>query len=119
MGSLKKFFGVNPVPSLNLPLPQQRRQWLRSFLPAFLVVVIVYVAMYLIRNNFKASSGMLKDQLGFTTTQLGQIGLAFSITYGIGKTLLGYLVDNKNSKQPQNAPIELCQTRYCVFQLSW
>lgn len=99
MGSLKKFFAVNPVPSLNLPLPQQRQRWLGSFLPAFLVVVIVYVAMYLIRNNFKASSGMLKDQLGFTTTQLGQIGLAFSITYGIGKTLLGYLVDGKNSKR--------------------
>lgn len=99
MSVFNNFFTIRNVPSLNLPLSQQRKMWFKNFIQAFLVVVIVYVAMYLIRNNFKASSGMLKDQLGFTTTQLGQIGLSFSITYGIGKTLLGYLIDGKPAKR--------------------
>ncbi len=99
MAPLFQFFSVNFPPKLNLPIEQQRKMWLVNFLKAFAVVLVAYMAMYLIRNNFKASSGMLKDQLGFTTTQLGQIGLAFSITYGIGKTLLGYFADGKNSKR--------------------
>ncbi|CAL7963680.1 hexose-6-phosphate:phosphate antiporter [Gammaproteobacteria bacterium] len=99
MTSLFRFFSVYFPPKLNLPIAEQRKMWLVNFLKAFGVVLIAYMAMYLIRNNFKASSGMLKDQLGFTTTQLGQIGLAFSITYGIGKTLIGYFADGKNSKR--------------------
>ena len=84
---------------LGLSIAQQRQMWFKNFIKTFLVIVIVYIAMYLIRNNFKASAGMLKDQLGFTTTQIGQIGLAFSITYGIGKSLLGYYIDGKNGKK--------------------
>ena len=55
--------------------------------------------MYLIRNNFKAAQPMLKSEYGLTTLQLGYIGLAFSITYGVGKSALGYFVDNHNSKR--------------------
>jgi len=99
MASLSNFFSIHYPAKLNLSIAQQRKMWFINFIKAFGVVLIVYLAMYLIRNNFKASSGMLKDQLGFTTIQLGQIGLAFSITYGIGKTLLGYFADGKNSKR--------------------
>ena len=94
-----KFFSCYPPPKLTLSLTEQRKIWLVNFLKAFAVVTIVYMTMYLIRNNLKASSGLLKDQLGFSTIQLGQIGLAFSIAYGIGKTLLGYLVDGHNTKR--------------------
>ena len=48
------------------------------------------MAMYLIRNNFKAAQPLLKEEIGLSTLELGYIGLAFSITYGLGKTLLGY-----------------------------
>lgn len=99
MSKLLNFFACHHPPKLNLSLSAQRKMWRKNFLKAFLVVFSVYIAMYLIRYNFKASSGMLKEQLGFSTTQLGQIGLAFSITYGIGKTLLGYFVDGKNAKR--------------------
>lgn len=97
--NLKQFFTIQNPPKLGLSIAQQRKMWFINFIKAFLVVVGIYATMYLIRNNFKASSGMLKDQLGFTTTQLGQIGLAFSVTYGIGKTLLGYLIDGKPAKR--------------------
>ena len=87
------WFAPNHPAKLNLPLAEQRRVWLGKFLWAFASVFVAYMAMYLIRNHFKAAQPLLKEQLGYTTTQLGQIGFAFSITYGIGKTLLGYVVD--------------------------
>lgn len=99
MNKLLQFFATQNAPKLNLPISKQRQMWLRSFFKAFFVMLFAYMAMYLIRNNIKAGSGMLKDQLGFTTTQLGQIGLAFSITYGVGKTFLGYFACGKNAKR--------------------
>lgn len=51
------------------------------------------------RNNFKAAQPMLKEELGITTLQLGYIGLAFSITYGLGKSLIGYMIDGRNTKR--------------------
>jgi OPA family hexose phosphate transport protein UhpT-like MFS transporter len=93
------WFAPNHPAKLNLPLAEQRRVWLGKFLWAFASVFVAYMAMYLIRNHFKAAQPLLKEQLGYTTTQLGQIGFAFSITYGIGKTLLGYVVDGLDSKR--------------------
>lgn len=92
------FSHVSPPPS-GLTLAQQRRAWLTQFLKAFIVVFVVYLCMYLIRNNFKAAQPLLKSDYGISTTQLGYIGLAFSITYGIGKTALGYFADGRNSKK--------------------
>lgn len=94
-----KFFNINKIPNKEIPLEVQRKLWLRNFLKAFLVVFLVYMSMYLIRNNFKAAQPMLKDEMGLTTLQLGYIGLAFSITYGFGKVLLGYIVDGRNTKK--------------------
>jgi OPA family hexose phosphate transport protein UhpT-like MFS transporter len=62
-------------------------------------VFVAYMAMYFIRNHFKTAAPLLKEQLGFTTTQLGDIGIVFSITYGLGKTLLGYFVDGRDTKR--------------------
>ncbi len=58
---------------------------------AFFVVFFVYMAMYLIRNNFKAAQPFLKEEIGLSTLELGYIGLAFSITYGLGKHYLDIL----------------------------
>ncbi|HVH45663.1 MAG TPA: hexose-6-phosphate:phosphate antiporter [Labilithrix sp.] len=85
-------------PKLGLDVGIQRRRWLGEFLKAFVVVFVGYLTMYLIRNNFKAASGSLKSEMGWTTTQLAAVGVAFSIAYGLGKTVLGYLVDGKNTK---------------------
>lgn len=93
------FFKLKYPEKINLPLTEQRKQWLLQFLKAFLVVFLCYMAMYLIRNNFKAAQPLLKEQLNLSTTDLGTIGFAFSVTYGIGKTALGYFIDGKNSKR--------------------
>lgn len=73
------------MPNKGIPLAVQRKLWLRNFMQAFFVVFFVYMAMYLIRNNFKAAQPLLKEEIGLTTLELGYIGLAFSITYGFRK----------------------------------
>ncbi|CAL8900206.1 hexose phosphate transporter [Kocuria varians] len=96
---MRQFFAIDKKPNVGIPLSVQRKLWLKQFLKAFFVVFLTYMAMYLIRNNFKAAQPMLKDQFGLSTLELGYIGLAFSITYGLGKTLLGYFIDGKNTKR--------------------
>ncbi len=93
------FFDIHKMPNKGIPLSVQRKLWLRNFMQAFFVVFFVYMAMYLIRNNFKAAQPLLKEEIGLTTLELGYIGLAFSITYGLGKTILGYFVDGRNTKR--------------------
>lgn len=93
------WFAQNYPKKLDLPLSEQRKLWLGKFLLAFASVFVSYMAMYLIRNHFKASQPLLKEQLGYTTSQLGQIGFVFSMTYGFGKTLFGYLVEGRDSKR--------------------
>jgi len=94
-----KFFNLHKKPKIGLSTAEERKLWLREFLKTFFVIFIVYAGMYLIRNNFKAAGPLLISQNGFTTTQLGIIGVAFSFTYAIGKTLLGYVVDGRNAKR--------------------
>lgn len=84
---------------VSVPIEVQRKEWLKEFLKAFLVVFTAYACMYLIRNNLKAGQPLLKKQLGFSTTELGYIGFGFSITYALGKTILGYIIDGKNAKR--------------------
>lgn len=90
---------LHKIPNKGIPISEQRRMWLMQFLKAFFVVFITYMCIYLIRNNFKAAQPMMKEQLGMTTIQLGYIGLAFSITYGLGKTIVGYYISDKNTKK--------------------
>jgi OPA family hexose phosphate transport protein UhpT-like MFS transporter len=54
--------------------------------------------MYLIRKNFNVSQNELIEQFGFSKTDLGKIGFGFAIFYGIGKTVVGYMGDGKNTK---------------------
>ncbi|MCP3426344.1 hexose-6-phosphate:phosphate antiporter [Rothia sp. AR01] len=92
-------FAIRKIPPRGIPLSVQRKLWLGQFLKAFFVVFVTYMAMYLVRNNFKAAQPLLKDEFGLSTLELGYIGLAFSVTYGLGKTLLGYFIDGRNTKR--------------------
>ncbi|MBM7617192.1 OPA family hexose phosphate transport protein UhpT-like MFS transporter [Weissella uvarum] len=96
---MKNFFALNKIPHIDISIAEERKQWLKEFLKVFIVIFVVYATMYLIRNNFKAAGPLLIKQMGFTTTQLGVIGVAFSFTYAIGKTLLGYVIDGRNAKR--------------------
>ncbi len=85
-------------PTLDLPPEARRKLWVSPFLRSYFVVLCAYAAMYIIRKNFNISQNELIEQFHFTKTNLGMIGFWFSITYGIGKTVMGYYGDGKNTK---------------------
>lgn len=82
-------------PTLDLPLEVRRKMWFKPFMQSYLVVFIGYLTMYLIRKNFNIAQNDMISTYGLSMTQLGMIGLGFSITYGVGKTLVSYYADGK------------------------
>ncbi|KJG08345.1 hypothetical protein UA70_20720 [Raoultella planticola] len=82
-------------PTLDLPLDVRRKMWFKPFMQSYLVVFIGYLTMYLIRKNFNIAQNDMISTYGLSMTQLGMIGLGFSITYGVGKTLVSYYADGK------------------------
>lgn len=99
MNALSRAFAIVPSPPTTLTLTDQRRRWLRHFLATYAVLIVVYGGFYLLRTNFKSASPFLQDQVGLTTTQLGTIGFAFSLTYGFGGLFLGFFADGRNTKK--------------------
>lgn len=82
----------------DLTSSQRRQAWRAPFLRSYLVVFLGYMCMYLIRKNFNVSQNDLIESYGLTKTDLGTIGFWFSMTYGIGKTVVGYYGDGRNTK---------------------
>lgn len=114
MNNIIKFFNINKREA-SIPIEEQRRRWLKEFSKAFLVVFAVYACMYFIRNNLKAGQPLLKEEMGFTTSELGYIGFAFSITYALGKTVLGYFIDGKNAKRIISALLIMSATMVLII----
>ncbi|EQA06767.1 phosphoglycerate transporter family protein [Glaesserella parasuis D74] len=90
--------------------------WFKPFMQSYLVVFIGYMAMYLIRKNFNIAQNDMIETYGLTKTDLGLIGLGFSITYGIGKTVVSYYADGKNTKQ--FVPFMLILSAICMLGFS-
>lgn len=59
----------------------------------FWVAFLGYAACYLVRNNTAVVSEILVRERGWTPVEVGWILTAFSLTYGVGKLVLGVLVD--------------------------
>lgn len=64
-----------------------RRQW------AFAVAYLGYSAAYLVRNNFKITSGTYVGSEGWSLTDVGIVLTGFTVAYGIGKIVMGLVVD--------------------------
>ena len=82
-------------PTLDLPIELRRKMWFKPFMQSYLVVFIGYLTMYLIRKNFNIAQNDMITTYGLSMTQLGMIGLGFSITYGVGKTLVPNIADSR------------------------
>ena len=93
-----RFYNIQKKVS-DIEISEQRKRWFVEFMKPFLAVCMLYIVMYILRNNFKAAQPLLKEQLGYTTTELGYIGFAFSLAYGFGRLILGYFFDGKNTKK--------------------
>ncbi|EPF2927428.1 hexose-6-phosphate:phosphate antiporter [Vibrio navarrensis] len=94
-----KFLEQVRKPTLDLPVEVRRKMWFKPFIQSYLVVFIGYLTMYLVRKNFNVAQNDMISTYGLSMTDLGLIGLGFSITYGIGKTVVSYYADGKNTKQ--------------------
>lgn len=111
-----KFLEQVRKPTLDLPVEVRRKMWFAPFMRSYLVVFVCYMAMYLIRKNYNVAQPDLISNYGLTKTELGLIGLGFSITYGVGKTLVSYFADGRNTKQ--FLPLMLVLSAICMLGFS-
>jgi phosphoglycerate transporter family protein len=61
--------------------------------------IIGYATFYLVRQNFSMAMPALGAEFGYTKAELGWIITTFSVVYGCGKFLNGYLSDRSNARQ--------------------
>lgn len=74
--------------------PETFRRYLVRRRMVFAVAYLGYVCAYLVRNNFKLQSEELRLANGWSLTDVGLILTGFTISYGIGKFVMGIVVDN-------------------------
>ena len=67
--------------------------YLRRRRVVFAVAYLGYAACYLVRNNVAVASDILSREHGWTPTQIGSILAGFTLSYGIGKLVMGVVVD--------------------------
>ena len=63
-----------------------------------LSIILSYSIFYITRLNFSLIPPYLIEQFSFTKTQIGAILSSFSIIYGLGKFVSGYLCDHTSPK---------------------
>lgn len=83
---MKDEFAVTPRPGLPL--------FLRRRTMVFAMAYLGYAACYLVRNNVALVSDIMTRELGWTTVQLGSVLTGFTISYALGKLVMGIAVDH-------------------------
>ena len=61
-------------------------------------LIFGYATFYVVRLNFSIAIPIITEDYGFNKTQVGLILSLFSIIYGFGKFIFGYLCDHTNPK---------------------
>ncbi|MCI6574077.1 MAG: MFS transporter [Arcanobacterium sp.] len=74
--------------------PKEYKEYVKRHWIVFAVAYFGYVCAYLVRNNFKLSSEQIRIDNGWSLIQVGMILTGFTIAYGIGKFVMGMVVDN-------------------------
>lgn len=65
----------------------------------FLLAYVGYFSCYLVRNNVKVISDLLVSERGWTPTQIGYLLTGFTLTYGVGKLVMGVIVDRSSLRR--------------------
>ncbi|HBG34855.1 MAG: hypothetical protein A2W46_04410 [Alphaproteobacteria bacterium RIFCSPHIGHO2_12_42_13] len=60
--------------------------------------IVGYAAFYLVRQNFSMCIPGIMDEFGYSKVELGWIATIFSIVYGVGKFVNGYLSDRSDAR---------------------
>ena len=74
--------------------PKEFKEYIKRKWVVFAVAYFGYVCAYLVRNNFKLSSEQIRIDNDWSLIQVGMILTGFTISYGIGKFVMGMVVDN-------------------------
>ncbi len=60
--------------------------------------IIGYASFYLVRQNFSMCMPGIMEEFGFSKVELGWVATFFSIVYGCGKLINGYLSDRSDAR---------------------
>ncbi len=60
----------------------------------FIVAYVGYSACYFVRNNLVVVSDIMTKELGWSAVAIGSILTGFAISYGLGKLIMGVIVDH-------------------------
>lgn len=60
--------------------------------------IIGYAAFYLVRQNYSMAMPGIMEEFGFSKVEIGWVATTFSIVYGIGKFINGYLSDRSDAR---------------------
>ncbi len=60
--------------------------------------IIGYAVFYIARQNFSMALPGISQEFGYSKTEMGWIITSFSIIYGLGKFLNGYISDRSNAR---------------------
>lgn len=92
-----KFLKASP-PAQRIEESRIDSEYRRLRWQVFTGVFIGYAAYYLIRKNFSLAIPYLIDEYGFSKAELGTVGVALSLAYGISKFVMGNVSDRSNPK---------------------
>ncbi len=71
----------------------RRSRTRRDYVLVALTLHVAYASLYLCRSNVDAANPLLKHDFGYTELQLGSVASAATLTYAVGKIVLGTVGD--------------------------
>jgi len=95
----KLFATQEPAIHLDAPMSRETRLDYRRWRTRILYTVIIgYATYYLLRQNFSMAIPGMMDEFGYSKIELGWIITMWSIVYGFGKFINGFLSDRSNAR---------------------
>ena len=85
--------------TLRTPTPEQLQRLNRWRGSTFWVMLIGYIAYYLVRGNLSVALHLLSQEFGYTNAQLGIILTFSELAYALGKFTTGPLADQIGGKK--------------------
>ena len=64
----------------------------------FMSIFVGYAGYYFIRKNYNMAMPYMSEEYGYSITQLGLIGAAIGLAYGLSKFVMGALCDRSNPR---------------------
>ncbi|QEK10903.1 glycerol-3-phosphate transporter [Crassaminicella thermophila] len=88
-----------PAPAIDrMPEHKIDAEYKRYRMQVFMSIFIGYAAYYFIRKNFNMAVPYLIETYGYTKAQIGIVGSALGLSYGLSKFIMGNVSDRCNPR---------------------